>query len=84
MGKKIDHRRISEPAQLPVTDLFAKRLGYLAEYIRRPRGYALYHGTWRVIRGILANEPNDTRPCLGVPNLIDTICKACDDRQWRR
>ena len=68
---------------MTATYLFAKRLRHLAQYIRRPWRHTLYHGTGRVIRGVLANEPDDARPCLGVPDLIDTICKAFDDRQWR-
>ncbi len=66
------------------TCLIPKGLCDLTEHIWCPGYHALYHSIRRVVRGVLADEPNDARSCLGVPNLIDPICKAFDDRQWCR
>jgi hypothetical protein len=66
------------------TCLIAKCLCDLAEDIRRPWHHALYHSAGRVVRGVLADKPDYTRSGLGVPNLIDTIREALDDRQRRR
>jgi len=63
------------------TCLVPKGLCDLAEHVRCPGFHALYDSIGRVVRGVLTDEPNDTRSCLSMPNLIDPIRKAFDDRQ---